>query len=186
MKTINTNAIINEFKSVTAIRKNQDTIMEKYGIEYKKDFVNKVLKPCQAKINEAIAVKFDGAIDKVKDGTQSLLDALNRAKKDRKFINECRKIDFSLDGVDNLIKSYYKHVSINGKPLKKVIEYKKDENGDYILDKDEKRIKISEYFDFLDITHKNASIIIVNCLENMKKSAKNEYTNKSNIEKVGK
>ena len=79
MKTISVNTIINDYKSVNAIRKNQETIMQKYGIELKKDFVTKVLKPCQAKINEQISAKFDGAINKVKDGNLALLDAFKRA-----------------------------------------------------------------------------------------------------------
>lgn len=188
MKQINIKAVVNTYKSVSAIKRNQERIMGDYIIEAKKDFVEFVLKPAKEMINNAISANYNGAIEAVTDGERALLDAIKRAKSDRKFANEAKNFGVSLQDASDLIRLYYPSVSLDGKTLQKVNEYKTDENGDCVLNEDGKRIISASWYDYKVITASNASAIVVSCLRRMRYEAIHEITHVDgwNIKKVGK
>ena len=88
----------------------------------------------------------------------------------------------------DLIRLYFPLVSLDGKALQKVNEYKTDENGDYILNEDGKRIISASWYDYKVITASNAANIVVSCLRRMRYEAIHEIAHVDgwNIKKVGK
>ena len=180
--------IINEYRTISSIKKMQPTIMEKYGIEKKSDFVKLVLRPCKEKIHTAIEANYNGAILNVLDGQKALLDALKRAKKDRRFVKECANLDINLQTTDYIVNRYYPHISQDGQIAHKCYQYMTDDNGDFILDDKGHRIIVNTWYEITDITASNASAIIVRCLRKMKSIAKHEIalTENWNIVKIGK
>ena len=188
MKQINIQAVVNTYKSVSAIKRNQETIMLDYAIEANKDFVEYILKPAKGIINGIISANYEGAIDKVNNGELALLDAIKRAKSDAKFKKEASNIGLSLQDATDLIKLYFSAVSIDGIALKKVNEYKVDEDGNYILTEDGKRIITSSWYEYKEITASNASAIVTACLKRMRYEAIHEISHVEgwNVKKVGK
>lgn len=188
MKQININAVVNTYKSVSAIKRNQERIMGEYIIEAKKDFVEFVLKPAKEIINGVISANYEGAIEKVNNGELALLDAIKRAKSDAKFKKEASNIGLSLQDASELVRLYFPAVSIDGVALKKVNEYKTDEDGNFVTDEDGKKIVVASWYDYKEITASNASAIISACLKRMRYEAIHELAHISdwNIKKVGK
>jgi hypothetical protein len=187
MKKINVNTIISTYKSVSAIKRNQESIMQQYCIDRKSDFVKSILQPCKEKINALISTNYDGAIAAVKDAEKTLLDTLRRAKSDRRFAKECKNLDIDLSTAAYLIRTYYTTVSIDGDAASLRTEYHKDEHGNYTKDAEGHYIIIEQWYEKRVITAGNAASIIVTCLRNMKRFALKEIRPKEgwNIVKIG-
>lgn len=180
--------IVNKYNSINAIKRMQETIMNDYAIEKKKDFVVGILKPAKEIINAAISKNYDGAIAAVTDGQKAAMDAIKRAKSDRNFAREASKLNIDLTSVDFLINTFYPTISKVGDVAHRCYEYLRDNNGDFVLDDKGHRVIVAVWYETTELTANNAAAIIVRCLKSMKRFAK-EGTKPAegwNIVKTGK